>query len=42
LHAASPVLLDLYLQLGDARGLQKSETLALFLRTPSSPSDWSV
>ncbi|HUA86568.1 MAG TPA: metallophosphoesterase [Bryobacteraceae bacterium] len=42
LHAASPFLVEPYLQLGDARGLQKSETMALLWQTPADSSGWSV
>src|SRR5579862_1295232 len=42
LNAAGPFIADPYLQLGDARGLQKSETLALLWQTPDEPADWIV
>ena len=42
LDAASPFLVEPYLQLGDARGLQKSETMALLWQTPADSSGWSV
>jgi len=41
-YAASPFVVEPYLQLGDARGLQKSETLALLWQTPADSSDWTV
>jgi acid phosphatase type 7 len=41
-HAASTFVVEPYLQLGDARGLQKSETMALLWQTPADSSDWSV
>lgn len=40
--AATPFLIEPYLQIGDSRGLQKSETFALLWQTPSDSSDWSV
>src|SRR5579863_4339072 len=42
LQAGPPFLVEPYLQLGDARGLQKSETMALLWQTPADSSDWSV
>jgi hypothetical protein len=42
LYAAGPFIAEPYLQLGDARGLQKSETLALLWQTPDEPADWTV
>ncbi len=42
LWAAGPFLTEPYLQLGDARGLQKSETLALLWHTPGDSSGWTV
>src|ERR1700752_3994017 len=40
LRAAGPFIAEPYLQLGDARGLQKSETLALLWQTADEPGDW--
>lgn len=42
LRAASPFLVEPYLQLGDARLLQQSETLTLLWQTPDDSSDWAV
>ena len=42
LRAAGPFLAEPYLQLGDARALQQSETLALLWQTPDEPGDWAV
>jgi len=42
LFAAEPFLVEPYLQLGDARGLQKSETMALLWQTPDNSSGWTV
>src|SRR6516162_2819517 len=42
LRAAGPFLAEPYLQLGDARGLQRQETLALLWQTPDDSSDWIV
>lgn len=42
LRAAGPFIAEPYLQLGDARGLQKSEMLALLWQTADEPADWTV
>jgi 3',5'-cyclic AMP phosphodiesterase CpdA len=42
LEAASPFLVEPYLQIGDARGLQKSETFALLWHTPEGSGGWTV
>jgi predicted phosphodiesterase len=42
LRAAGPFIAEPYLQLGDARELQKSETMALLWQTPDEKADWSV
>ncbi len=42
LFAAGPFLAEPYLQLGDARGLQQSETMALLWQTPDEQADWTV
>ena len=42
LRAAGPFIAEPYLQLGDARNLQQSETMALLWQTPDEPADWSV
>src|SRR5580698_4939239 len=42
LWAAGPFVTEPYLQLGDARGLQKSETLALLWHTAADSTGWAV
>ena len=42
LRAAGPFLVEPYLQLGDARNLQQSETMALLWQTPDESGDWAV
>jgi predicted phosphodiesterase len=42
IQAAGPFVVDPYLQLGDARRLQQSETLALLWHTADEKSDWVV
>src|SRR5215475_13180175 len=41
-YAAGPFLQEPYLQLGDARDLQKSETMALLWHTGDERSAWTV
>ena len=41
-RAAGPFIAEPYLQLGDARGLQRSETLALLWQTPEESVEWAV
>ena len=42
LYAAGPFLVDPYLQIGDVRQLQKSETLALLWHTKDEAANWTV